>query len=108
MSYLSFLGNFFGYRPEQNVEPSEWEGLKNSVAVGLKDGTITKSQAQELMGTFKLSIGEKARKFVEMVEAAIKLTPSDRVKSKTHEVQPIAVEVPKKSEKVRDEERVIE
>ena len=108
MSYLSFLGNLFGYRPEQNVEPSEWEGLKNSVAVGLKDGTITKAQAQELMGTFKLSIGEKARKFVEMVEAAIKLTPSDKVKSKTHDVQPVVVEVPKKSEKVRDEERIID
>ena len=107
MSYLSFLGNLFGYRPEQNVEPSEWEGLKNSVAVGLKDGSISKAQAQELMGTFKLSIGEKARKFVEMVEAAIKLTPSDRINTKNHEVQPIAVEVPKKSEKVRNDDRLI-
>lgn len=106
MSYLSFLGNLFGYRPEQNVEPSEWEGLKNSVAVGIKDGTISNAQAQELMGTFKLSIGERARKFVKMVEDAIKLTPSDRVNSKTHEVQPIAVEVPKKSEPVHNKERV--
>ena len=106
MSYLSFLGNLFGYRPEQNVEPSEWEGLKNCVAVGLKDGSLTKSQAQELMGTFKLSIGEKARKFVEMVEAAIKLTPSDRVNAKTHEVQPITVEAPKKTEKVREERSI--
>ena len=106
MSYLSFLGNLFGYRPEQNVEASEWESLKNSVAVGVKDGTISKSQAQELMGAFKLAIGEKARKFAEMVENAIKLTPSDKVTSKTHEVKAVAVETPKKSEKVR-EDRII-
>ncbi len=103
MSYLSFLGNFFGDRPEQYVEPSEWESLKNSVAVGIKDGTISKSQAQELMGTFKLAIGEKARKFVEMIENAIKLTPSDKVTSKTHEVKNVAVETPKKSAKVRED-----
>lgn len=107
MSYLGFLRNLFGDRPEQYVEASDWEGLKNSVAVGLKDGTITKSQAQELMGTFKLSIGEKARKFAERIEAAIKLTPSDKVNTKKQEVQTVAVETPKKSEKVRDDDRLI-
>ena len=108
MSYLSFLGNLFGYRPEQNVEPSEWESLKNSVAVGVKDGTISKSQAQELMGAFKLAIGEKARKFAEMVENAIKLTPSDKIKANNIK-EPIAVEakIPEKSERTRNSDRLI-
>ena len=106
MSYLSFLGNLFGYRPEQNVEPSEWESLKNSIAVVVKDGTLSKSQAQELMGAFKLAIGEKARKFAEMVENAIKLTPSDKVTSKTHEAKTIEVETPKKSPKIHEERTI--
>ena len=106
MSFFSFVKSFFGDDPSQYVEPSDWEGFKNDVAVAAKRGLVTKTQAQELMGSFKLSIGEKARKFAEKVEAAIKITPSDRINSKTHEVQPITVETPKKTEKVREERSI--
>ena len=106
MSYLSFVGNFFGDRPEQYVEASEWEDLKNNIAIAVKNGTMTKSEGQEAMAKFKVSIGELAKKFVEKVESAIKLTPSDNVTSKTHEVKNVAVETPKKSAKVR-EDRII-
>ena len=108
MSFFSFVKSFFGDDPSQYVEPSDWEGFKNDVAVAAKRGVISKTEAQELMGSFKLSIGEKARKFVEKVESAIKLTPSDRVNSKVQEeMQPVAVEVPKKSERTRDNDRII-
>ena len=103
MSYLSFVGNFFGYRPEQNVEASEWEDLKNNIAIAVKNGTMTKSEGQEAMAKFKSSIGDLARKSVEKVESAIKLTPSDKVNSKTHEVKTIESEAPKKSPKVRED-----
>ena len=103
MSYLSFVGNFFGYRPEQNVEASEWEDLKNNIAIAVKNGTMTKSEGQEAMAKFKSSIGDLARKFVEKVESAIKQTPSDKVNSKTHEVKTIESEAPKKSPKVRED-----
>ena len=104
MSYLNFLGNLFGYRPEQNVEPSEWEGLKNDVAVAIKNGTMSKEQAQEAMGTFRSVIGEKAKKFVEMVEATIKLTPSDRIKTKSkgkNEPEVITSEIPEERVRVK-------
>lgn len=103
MSYLSFVGNFFGYRPEQNVEASEWEDLKNNIAIAVKNGTMTKSEGQEAMAKFKVSIGEWAKKFVEKIESAIKLTPSDTVTSKTHNVGKIAVEKPRKSANVRED-----
>ena len=106
MSYLRFLGNLFGYRPEQNVDSSEWDSLVTNVACGVKDGSITKAQAQELMGSFKLAIGERARKFVEKVESAIKLTPSDKANSKTHEMKSVDVEAPKKSQKIREERTI--
>lgn len=106
MSYLSFVGNFFGYRPEQNVEASEWEDLKNNIAIAVKNGTMTKSEGQEAMAKFKSSIGDLARKFVEKVESAIKLTPSDKATSKTHEVKNVAVETPKKSQKVREDRTI--
>ena len=106
MSYLSFVGNFFGDRPEQNVEASEWEDLKNNIAIAVKNGTMTKSEGQEAMAKFKVSIGELAKKFVEKVESAIKLTPSDKGNSKTHEVNPIEVGVPKKTQKVREERSI--
>ena len=104
MSFFSFVKSFFGDDPSQYVEPSDWEGFKNDVAVAAKKGVISKADAQELMGSFKLSIGEKARKFVEKVESAIKITPSDRIKVK--EVQTVAVEVPKKSEKIREDRTI--
>lgn len=102
MSYLSFVGNFFGYRPEQNVEASEWEDLKNNIAIAVKNGTMTKSEGQEAMAKFKVSIGELAKKFVERVESAIKLTPSDKATSKTHEVKTVAVEKAKKPKERED------
>ena len=104
MSFFSFVKSFFGDDPSQYVEPSDWEGFKNDVAVAAKRGVITKAEAQELMGTFKLSIGEKARKFVEKVESAIRITPSDRVN--TQDVKTVAVEAPKKAEKIREERSI--
>ena len=107
MNFFSFVKSFFGDDPSQYVEPSDWEGFKNDVAVAAKRGVISKSDAQELMGSFKLSIGEKARKFVEKVESAIKITPSDRINTQTQDVQAVAVEAPKKSEKTRNDDRLI-
>ena len=104
MSFFSFVKSFFGDDPSQYVEPSDWEGFKNDIAVAAKGGVITKAEAQVLMGSFKLSIGEKARKFVEMVEAAIKLTPSDR--ANIQEVRAVAVETPKRAEKIREERTI--
>ena len=104
MSFFSFVKSFFGDDPSQYVEPSDWEGFKNDVAVAAKRGVITKTEAQELMGSFKLSIGEKARKFVEKVESAIKLTPSDRANAQ--EVRAVAVEAPKRAEKIREERTI--
>ncbi len=106
MSFVSFVKSFFGDDPSQYVEESDWEGFKNDVAVAAKKGLVTKTQAQELMGSFKLAIGEKARKFVEKVESAIKLTPSDKVNSRNHEVNPVEVEAPKRSQKVREDRTI--
>ena len=106
MSYLSFVKSFFGDDPSQYVEPSDWEGFKNDVAVATKRGIISKSEAQELMGTFKLSIGELAEKFVKKVESAIRLTPSDKANSKTHEVKATEFEAPKRTQKIREDRTI--
>ncbi|MBR3614018.1 MAG: hypothetical protein IKL55_02440 [Clostridia bacterium] len=107
MSFLNFVKSFFGDDPSQYVEPSDWEGFKNDVAVAAKRGVISKSEAQELMGSFKLSIGEKARRFAEKVESAIKLNPSDRLNAKAQEIQAVQVDAPKRTERTRDNDRII-
>lgn len=107
MSFVSFVKSFFGDDPSQYVESSDWEGFKNDIAVAAKSGVISKAEAQELMGSFKLSIGDRARKFVEKVESAIRLSPSERVNPKQKEYQPIKNERNKQRERVRDEERNI-
>lgn len=107
MSFLNFVKSFFGDDPSQYVESSDWEGFKNDIAVAAKSGVITRDEAQELMGSFKLAIGEKARKFVEKVESAIRLSPSERVNSKQsakspEENQVVRNEIPQKAERTRD------
>ena len=102
MSFFSFVKSFFGDDPSQYVEESDWEGFKNDVAVAAKRGLVTKTQAQELMGSFKLAIGEKARKFVEKVESAIKLTPSEKADGRIKVAEPVIAENQTRVEKELD------
>ena len=113
MSFISFVKSFFGDDPSQYVESSDWEGFKNDVAVAAKKGTITREEAQELMGSFKLSIGTKARQFAEKVESAIRLSPSERINTKqaskvVEENVVMKNEAPKRTERTRDNERSLE
>lgn len=103
MSYLSFLGNFFGDRPEQYVEANEWEDLKNNIAIAVRNGTMTKNEGQEAMAKIKTFWGEVARKFIDKVESAIKLTPSDKEPAETHKVKAVEDKVPNKTGNVREE-----
>ena len=57
-----------------------------------------------------ISLGEKAKKFVEKVESAIRLSPSERVNSRTNEkLEPEAVKIDahQKVERVREDDRMI-
>ena len=85
MGFFSDLGKginaLFGSDPSQYVEESDWEGFKGEIAIGIKDKLISKKDAEELMGAYKVSFIERVKIFAKKIEDSIRLLPSERENS---------------------------
>lgn len=86
---MSFIGEvmrglniIFGDHPEQYVEEDEASGLTMATAVAIKDGSISKEEAIELIKAQRGSF-ERGKKSQEKVDAEIQILPSDNSSHRT-------------------------
>ena len=107
MGFFSDLGKgfnaLFGSDPSQYVEESDWEGFKGEIAIGVKDKLISKKDAEELMGAYKVSFIERVKIFARKIEDSIRLLPSDR---ETSTIQKAKINL-KNDEMSKQEEQTI-
>ncbi len=86
---MSFIGELlngfsiiFGDHPEQYVEEGDEALLTTAIAVAIKEGSISKGEAIELIKTQRGSL-ESGKKSQEKVDSEIQILPSDNSSHRT-------------------------